>query len=1043
MHAFFRSLQTGISKAVEKSKAWVQEHRALSLVGVLALIFLVLPQIGHAGFFDWVDTNSAAQSAFNLIIAIIASVVQFLGHVFVYIVDIFLGFARYNGFADAQPVKLGWVIVRDICNMFFIVVLLISAFSTIIGYDSSLRYNAVVPKLLLMAILINFSRTLIQVLIDFSQVVMLTFVNAFRAAGAGNFTAAFRINDLLSMRDDVQAASTAGGGVTSLDQQHFDLMVQIFGSFLLALVLIIIANGVMIIMVAYILARIIGLWVALIFSPAAFLVTALPGKLAGGLSSFSGKYWSRLTGMLTGGPVVMFFIYLTFAILQTPAAATPPTAPPAGQAASGQAATPAATTGSGLSSQLGLYQPTPEINAAGATQFLTNVGTSDNIASFIVAVALMLMALEAAVEAANAVDSTVGKFAGQVGSASKGLAFGAAALAASTPWLATKFGYRAIDKRYDITGKASNVGLRLANKIPIVGQYARKPLMAGMMMRKREAAAEEKELMGATSGMTADQKRVVQAGLQSTPGAILGNLADKVIGALPENGRGQQVLGSLRKNLGGAWLSQGDKRAMMALSGDLAGEGTASEDQRNLEGEIEAQVLREEVALKAANPAYVGRSKSEIGKIVENRAADTVRQRRAEQLDVQEAQAKSMNDHATLDSIKAMRKKDPLLWTSASKRREKIGDIDPDGLPKVDESVRGTTDFLASYALGHGGVELKDGNLVASDDKILRDRLIEDIAKHDKKTAKLMEAFIQHLQNSSTTDPKTGVTKAGLAESIATQGRMETDGNGDIRFARTPGAGASVLRKGANMVENATRGFVKLPLMGRAEGISLMGEGGMKELTEATGGAGGRILRNTNEAAALDALKTHAVNGTMGQAAAAGDLSKFLRAGGSVADLKAVDHVGDAFAQLGQDLAGKFAAVLTNNNNALEVNPAQRQQYQELLKSLSFLKQLNNPGTDGKVAEPIFRAMASNMTVGGEAFRLGDIFAFKNTAPAGKRVLGEDPGFALLSAAKRANEGEALKVLERALEVQGHTEKAMRDRLSSSAGRALSLESDT
>jgi hypothetical protein len=217
----------------------------------------------------------------------------------------------------------------------------------------------------------------------------------------------------------------------------------------------------------------------------------------------------------------------------------------------------------------------------------------------------------------------------------------------------------------------------------------------------------------------------------------------------------------------------------------------------------------------------------------------------------------------------------------------------------------------------------------------------------------------------------------------------------------------------------------------------------MKELTEATGGAGGRILRNTNEAAALDALKTHAVNGTMGQAAAAGDLSKFLRAGGSVADLKAVDHVGDAFAQLGQDLAGKFAAVLTNNNNALEVNPAQRQQYQELLKSLSFLKQLNNPGTDGKVAEPIFRAMASNMTVGGEAFRLGDIFAFKNTAPAGKRVLGEDPGFALLSAAKRANEGEALKVLERALEVQGHTEKAMRDRLSSSAGRALSLESDT
>lgn len=1029
---------------MEKSKAWVQEHKALSGLFALTLFAITIPSTVHAGFFSWLAGNAAAE-AFNLIVWIVAAVVQFLGVMFTYIVDIFLGFARYNGFADAQPVKLGWVIVRDICNMFFIVILLISAFSTIIGYDSSLRYNAVVPKLLLMAILINFSRTLIQVLIDFSQVVMLTFVNAFRAAGAGNFTAAFRINNLLSMRDDVSnSAARTTDGITD---QNFDVAVQVFTSFLLALVLVVIANGVMIIMTIFVLARIIGLWIALIFSPAAFFVTALPGRLQSGLSSFSGKYWSRLAGMLTGGPVVMFFIYLTFAILQTPAASAPPATsqtPP-----TGSSSTPPATAtqngGTGLSSQLGLYSPTPELRGSQVTNFLTAVGTSDDVASFIVAVALMLMALEAAVEAANAVDSTVGKFAGQIGSASKGLAFGAAALAASTPWLATKFGYRTVDKRFDITGKASNVGLRLANKIPVLGQYARKPLMAGMMMRKREAAAEEKELMSAASGMTADQKRVVQAGFQSTPGAILGNLADKMVGALPENGRAQQLAGSLRKNLGGAWFSQGDKRAMMALSGDLAGEGTGAEDQRNLENDIEADVLREEASLKARDPKYVGRSEDDIDRIVENRASDAVRQRRGAQLDVQEAQAKSMNDHATLDAIKAMRKKDPLLWTSASKRRDKIGTIgeDPSKITAVDESVRGTTAFLSELARSRGAVEYRDGNVMASDDKILRDRLVDDIAKHDKKTAKLMEAFLQHLQNSSKTDADTGVTTAGLAEGIATQGRMETDANGDIRFARTPEAGGSLLRKGADMVASATRGIVRVPLMGQAQGIAFGGKGGMAELTEATGGAGGRILRSTNEEAALGALKTRAANGTMSDPLAAGELRSFLRAGGSVADVKGLGNIEAAFEELGKDLATQFAPMLHNKGGALEIDPAQRQQYQELLKSLSFLKQLNNPGTDKQAADPIFKAMASNMTVGGQAFRLADIYAFKNTAPAGKKGLGEDAGFALLSAAKRSNEGEALNILEKALEVQGHADKAMRDRLSNNANRALSLESDT
>lgn len=1041
---------------LEKVKQWTSEHKALSLVFLLVICLFVVPQTCHA--WEWLNSlagsaaSSAAEKAFSLIMYIVALLVEFVAWIFTWVVDIFLGFARYNDFANAAPVKLGWVIVRDICNMFFIVVLLISAFSTIIGWDSSMRYNAVVPKLLLMAILINFSRTLIQVLIDFSQVIMLTFVNAFRAAGAGNFTSAFRVNKLLNMKDDVQARAS-GANASILDAGTRDIAGQVFASFLLALVLIIIATGVMIIMTAYVLARIIGLWVALIFSPAAFFITALPSRLQSGLSSFSGKYWSRLGGMLTGGPVVMFFIYLTFAILQTSPAPPADTTPPATGQQAGQTPPTASEAGSGtgLSGQLGLYHPT--LTEQGG-QFITAVGTSDDVASFIVAVALMLMALEAAVEAASAVDSTVGKFASSVGSASKGLAFGAAALAASSPWIASKFLGRGIDKRYDLTGKAATAALWTTNKIPLAGQYARPFLMRKMMERTREAQTERAELKTARAGMTERQNRLVEAGQHSTVGTIAGNLADKVVNLAPEGSKRRRVMSALRSGLGGAWHTKGEKLALMDTAGDLASEATGAEVQRNEENRIEAALEREDIQRQAADPNYQKRSKVEIGKIAENRAADVVRQRRAEQLNVQEVQAKRLNDHATLDAIKAARKKDPLLWTDPGKRQEKIDDISQniEKIKQIDEPVRLNTALLTGLMLSRGVAQRgANGTVAITDDKILRDKLIEDVAGQDKKMAKALDAFIRLMQNSSVTNAKTGVVTPGMAENVATQGRMETDANGDIRFARTPAAGTTVLGKAGEALTKAVPVLGKIPLIGEATGISLMGEGGMGELTAATGGAGGRILRSTNEQGALDALKELGKNNAMTDPAATIALRGFLDANGSIADLKEIPNIQQAFQQFGTELAQQFQATLAFDGNQLRPAAGQEQNHQELLKSLRFVQQLNNQGVDQGSADAVFQALATSMTVNGvggaaaQNFRLADMFAYRSSAPTAKKGL-DDPAFALFSAAKRrggAQGSPAADVLERVQEIHYSSSDQERKRENPSARRALELEVDT
>ncbi|MDP3793305.1 MAG: hypothetical protein Q8R07_00970, partial [Candidatus Uhrbacteria bacterium] len=282
---------------------------------------------------------------------ILGKIVWGLGKILTFLIEIFLGFAQYNGFSNAPPVLLGWKLIRDLVNMFFIVILLVSAFATIIGYGGEdFHATRVLPKLLLMAVLINFSKTLIQLLIDFSQVVMLTFVNAFQTTASAQLVDAFGLTIITQ-------ESKAGG---MADFMNFII------SYLLGIVVLIIAIGVMVILIGFIIGRIVGLWMALIFSPLALFATAIPSKLQKGMGSLTTEYWGNLTGMLVGGPIIAFYLWLTMAILQ-------------GASAGGEQ----------LSESLKLYNPTGAVDQNG---FFTQLGQSVSIAKFIIAITLLMMA---------------------------------------------------------------------------------------------------------------------------------------------------------------------------------------------------------------------------------------------------------------------------------------------------------------------------------------------------------------------------------------------------------------------------------------------------------------------------------------------------------------------------------------------------------------------------------------------------------------------------------------------------------------------------
>src|SRR3989339_945464 len=105
--------------------------------------------------------------------------------------------AQYNNFIHEKGVVTGWTALRDLANMFFILILLIISFATIIraqGYG----YKQTLSRLIIVAILINFSRMIVGVLIDFSQVIMLTFVSAFKEVAAGNLVVALGLANVTS-----------------------------------------------------------------------------------------------------------------------------------------------------------------------------------------------------------------------------------------------------------------------------------------------------------------------------------------------------------------------------------------------------------------------------------------------------------------------------------------------------------------------------------------------------------------------------------------------------------------------------------------------------------------------------------------------------------------------------------------------------------------------------------------------------------------------------------------------------------------------------
>lgn len=238
----------------------------------------------------------------------IANLISTVGNLFagllagliVTVIEYLIPVMLYNDFSNAPVVVYGWALMRDTVNMFFVIILIIIAFGTIFG-SSRFKWQTQVPRLLIFAVLINFSKTLAGLMIDFGQVVMLTFANALSEIAAGNMIELFGLNKISAFSSSGQAFQSGGEGVGAWGLAF----ASIAAVFILAWILII-----LLLMFGILLYRIVALWVAIVLAPLAWFVGGAPIIKSNAYS----EWWENFKCLVAIGPVITFFLWLALAV---------------------------------------------------------------------------------------------------------------------------------------------------------------------------------------------------------------------------------------------------------------------------------------------------------------------------------------------------------------------------------------------------------------------------------------------------------------------------------------------------------------------------------------------------------------------------------------------------------------------------------------------------------------------------------------------------------------------------------------------------------
>lgn len=271
----------------------------ISCLVVTVLVFPFGPNVTQAGILDF---------TLDTIIFVISSIMYFflifiMGKFATLATNLVVMAAHFENFTTLPAIKEAWTVVRDLANMFFIVILLLIAFGTLFRIEAY-SWKKLLPKMILAAVLINYSRAIIGVLVDASQIVMLTFAEAIAAAADVGIARAFNLSKLLSFGDSTQGLTNESEvAANQADSKQRLLGIAAAGLMLATLVVVQLVYAVVLI------GRLVMIWFLTVLYPLAIACMVLPA---------TEKYFKQANELLaryiTVGPMALFYLWLSMFI---------------------------------------------------------------------------------------------------------------------------------------------------------------------------------------------------------------------------------------------------------------------------------------------------------------------------------------------------------------------------------------------------------------------------------------------------------------------------------------------------------------------------------------------------------------------------------------------------------------------------------------------------------------------------------------------------------------------------------------------------------
>ncbi|MEK9180625.1 MAG: hypothetical protein AAB871_00115, partial [Patescibacteria group bacterium] len=191
----------------------------------------------------------------------------------------------------------GWEMVRNIVNMFFILVLIVIGIATILRVQAY-NYKTLLVKLIFMALLVNFSLVIAQAILTVADVIQRTFVS-------NNGRDLLRLGESLIYRNNFLGGNGLQGVWNTVwgrsNQSGLSLVVNQYLDLIIAFLSFMIMGAVAV----FLFIRVIALWILLILSPFAYAFAILP--MTKGLAS---TWWRTFLKYAFFAPIMFFFLRL-------------------------------------------------------------------------------------------------------------------------------------------------------------------------------------------------------------------------------------------------------------------------------------------------------------------------------------------------------------------------------------------------------------------------------------------------------------------------------------------------------------------------------------------------------------------------------------------------------------------------------------------------------------------------------------------------------------------------------------------------------------